>query len=112
MSAAVRGQQHAVVLASYGDPGDVAPWLPYIERITRQAVYTSVLRPGSSPEPFPGESSLLVMTPDHAAALCRRPGAGLVVTEARDTVAAIGRVLLQRLAPPTPATLNALSAGR
>ncbi|MET0425052.1 MAG: EAL domain-containing protein [Actinoplanes sp.] len=100
MSAAVDGQRHAVVLGSYCDPGDVAQWLPHIERVTRQAIYTSVLRPDSSPEPFPGESSLVVMTPDHAAALCRRPGTGLVVIEARETVAAIGRVLLQRLGTP------------
>ncbi len=105
MSAAVDGQRHAVVLGSYCDPGDVLPWLPHIERVTRQAIYTSILGPDSSPEPFPGESSLVVMTPDYAAALCRRPGAGLVVTESRDTVAAIGRVLLQRLTPPTPGGL-------
>ncbi|WP_250004884.1 EAL domain-containing protein [Actinoplanes sp. M2I2] len=99
MSAAVTGEQHAVVLGSYCDPGEVAQWLPYIERVTRQAIYTSVLRPDASPEPFPGESSLVVMAPGHAAALCRRPRTGLVVTESRNTVAAIGRVLLQRLAP-------------
>jgi EAL domain-containing protein (putative c-di-GMP-specific phosphodiesterase class I) len=103
MSSAVDGQQHAVLLGSYCDPGDVARWLPYIERISRQAIYTSVLRPNASPEPFPGESSLVVVTPDYAAALCRRPEIGLVVTETRETVAAVGRVLLQRLVPPTSA---------
>ncbi|MCO8278028.1 EAL domain-containing protein [Actinoplanes sp. TRM 88003] len=69
ISVAIDGQEHAVVLGSYCEPGDVAPWLPHIDRVTRQAAYASVLRPGSTPEPFPGESSLVVMTPDYAAAL-------------------------------------------
>ena len=74
MGAAVEGQQHAVVLGSYCAAGDVAPWLPHIERVTRQAVFTAVLRPGSSGEPFPDESSLLVITPDYAAAEVRADG--------------------------------------
>ncbi|MCY1143757.1 EAL domain-containing protein [Actinoplanes sp. Pm04-4] len=97
ISAAVGGQEHAVVLGSYCVPGDVEQWLPRIERVTRQAVYTAVLGPDCGRQPFPGESSLVVSTPGYAAALCRRPGAGVLFTEDHETVAAVGRVLLQRL---------------
>lgn len=101
MSAAVEDRDDTVVLGSYAADEDVAAWQPQIRRVTRRAVYTALLGPDGVGEPFPGEDCLLVMTADYAAALCRRPG-GILHTEDRDTVAAVGRLLLQRRTAARP----------
>ena len=101
MSAAVDDEKHAVVLGSYGAAEDVDQWRPQIERVMRQALYASVLRPDGTVEPFPGESCLVIMTPNHAAALCRGPNGRVLHTLERETVTLIGRVLLQRLTSST-----------
>ncbi|MEV4278550.1 EAL domain-containing protein [Actinoplanes xinjiangensis] len=100
MTAAVDGQGHAVVLGSYSSGEQATSWGPYAQRATRQATFTAMLRPDSGAEPFAGESCLVVVTPNYAAALCRDSASGaLVQTEDRDMVTSIGRVLLQRLKP-------------
>ncbi|KUL21730.1 EAL domain-containing protein [Actinoplanes awajinensis] len=105
VAAAVDGQEHAVLLGSYGTPDDLAPWQPQVDQVSAQALYSAVLRPDGVSTPFPGESCLVVMTPHHAVALCHRLGVGVLRTDDPATVASIGRVLLQRL---TVAALPAL----
>ena len=99
MSAAVDGRKPGVVLGSYCATEDVQPWQPQIDRVIERALYTAVLRPDGGIEPFRGESCLVVMTPGYAAALCRRADGDVLHTTDSDTVASIGRVLLQRLTP-------------
>ena len=96
MRTAVAGRDHAVVLAAYSSVDDVPRWRPHAQQVIRHALCTIVVRPDGGLDPFPGESCLVVMTPDHAAALCQGPGTVVTLTEDRDVVTAIGRVRLQR----------------
>ena len=101
MHAAVDTQAHAVVLGSYSSVDELtAERRQHAEQVTRKATYAAILRPGGETDPFPGESCLLVVTPDYAAAVCQDSVSGVMVrTEDRDVVTSIGRVLLQRLKP-------------
>jgi EAL domain-containing protein (putative c-di-GMP-specific phosphodiesterase class I) len=99
MLAAVAEQRHAVVLESR-DSAEVASWLPDVERMNAVAAFTATLGAGSAAAPFPGESCLVVVTPDYAAALFRDSASGILTqSEDREVVAAVGRVLFTRLEP-------------
>ncbi|WP_229074377.1 EAL domain-containing protein [Actinoplanes sp. DH11] len=91
-------RKHAVVLGSDCATVDTTVWRPYADQVTRNATYAATLCANGAGSPFPGESCLLVVTPEDAVALCHSATRGETVhTEDRDLVTAIGRVLLQRL---------------